>query len=336
MKKVIPGILIGLAAGVIATSLFLKRPEEKYSEEKHEEKGGEEEHKYHVEHGTNGETIVKLDKETQERMGLKVAALQEARVPMEVKGYGHVIDPTPLAMIAVEDRSARASLEASGREYERLKALFAQEQNVSTRALEAAEAAMKKDQILLEAAKAKLALTLGHAAMTRSNLQELVESLISLKKALVRIDVPLGESLPSLPTGGRVAGLAAEERPMPAQLFGAAPTADPQTQGQGFLFLLSSNALPPGSAVVGWLQVAGDEVTGVSVPRAAVIRHEGEAFVYVQTDEDAFERKEIELDRPLESGWFVHGAITAKQNVVVVGGQQLLSEELKGEGGEEE
>jgi hypothetical protein len=41
------------------------------------------------------------------------------------------------------------------------------------------------------------------------------------------------------------------------------------------------------------------------------------------------------LDSPLPNGWFVTKGLKAQDKVVTVGGQELLSEELKGQGGEE-
>jgi len=44
---------------------------------------------------------------------------------------------------------------------------------------------------------------------------------------------------------------------------------------------------------------------------------------------EAFTRVPVPLDRPTESGWFVAKVVTATNNVVVIGAQTLLSEELK-------
>jgi hypothetical protein len=88
------------------------------------------------------------------------------------------------------------------------------------------------------------------------------------------------------------------------------------------------------SAVIAWLSLPGEPEKGVIVPRESVIRHEGEAFVYVQTGGEKFERKEIELEHPLSKGWFV-GQLKPGTKLVITGAQQLLSEELKGEGGGE-
>ncbi|MCX6905594.1 MAG: hypothetical protein NTW03_19370, partial [Verrucomicrobia bacterium] len=74
--------------------------------------------------------------------------------------------------------------------------------------------------------------------------------------------------------------------------------------------------------------------SGVTVPREALLRHAGEVFVYLQTGDEIFVRQEVELERPTESGWFVREGLKPQDKVVTVGAQQLLSEELKGQGGE--
>ena len=321
--RMILAILAGVIIGVGLTWTFL-RHSEKEEKPKEEHKEGS-----RVQHGTNGETFLKIDKATQEHIGLKTAPVEAVQLRPEVKGYGQVLDPTPLTLLLVDQLSAEASLNASKKEFERLKTLYAQDQNVSTRALETAEAAMRKDQILAEAAKSKLALTLGPITSAQTNLQAFVESLVSLKRSLVRIDLPLGESLQAQPEGGRVAPLTAEEHPLPTKFLGPAPVADPQTQGQGFLFLLEDKPLPPGTAVIGWLQTPGEAQSGVIVPRAAIIRHEGDTYVYVQNGEEIFEHKDIEVERPTEKGWFVRSGIKPQDKVVITGAQQLLAEEFK-------
>ncbi len=102
-------------------------------------------------------------------------------------------------------------------------------------------------------------------------------------------------------------------------------------QGQGFLFLVktSSPSLAPGRAVSGYLQLAGEPLSGCIVPDSAVLRHAGRAWVYVQTGEETFARREIALDHPSEEGWFVSGSVSANDRVVMHGAQALLSEEQK-------
>ena len=329
MKRTLLALIVGSIVGGLITFAVVRRSPESHKEKHEEEK------KSIVGHGTNGETVLKLDKERQEHIGLQTAPLQSAQLRPEIKAYGQVLDPTPYATLLIDTLSAQAALQASSNEYQRLKALYTQDQNVSARALETAEAAMKRDSLLLAAAKTKLALALGESVSNQSNLQAFVESLVSLKQGLVRIDIPIGESLPAAPEAARIAALGGDEHPVSARFLGAAPLASAQTQGQGFLFLIETNPPPPGAAILGFLQVPGDALNGVLVPRTAILRHEGEAFVYVQSSDDTFERKQIELDRPLSSGFFVHEGLSPGDRVVIAGAQQLLSAELNASGAEE-
>jgi len=330
MKNIILGILVGLAIGGVATWVTLKHHDEKEPEKKEEAKEAK-----RVQTSTNGEVFLKLDKEAQERAGLKVAALESVESTPEIKGFGRVLDPAPLATQWVDITSAEAAYEASTKEYERLKVLHEQNQNVSTRALEAAQAAAKRDKILLEAAKVRLRLAWGQPVAERKDLPAFVGELISLKSAVIRIDLPLGQTLSALPSGARIAPVAEDQRLSDGEILGLATSADPQVQGQGFLFLVQSNSLLPGASVVGYLKVPGAPKRGVLVPNAALIRYEGEVFVYLQTSDDTFQREDVKLDSPMPNGWLVTTDLSAGQKVVITGAQELLSEELKSKTAEE-
>lgn len=325
MKKIISGTVVGLAAGGLVTWNVM-RPHPP---------GGEPEHKEEsrAQRGTNGEMVLKLDRDAQERAGLQVEPLAAARLSPEVKGYGRVLDPAPLAALVAEFLPAHVAAQASQQEFERTKTLHAQN-NASTRALQLAEAAARRDQLLLESVRTRFVLSWGRAVAEQNDLPSFVRSLTTLENTLVRIDLPAGEALKSAPTGARLVLISAEESPMEAQFLGPAPSVDPQTQGQGFLFLVKASQQKPaaGAGVTGYLKIAGEPQSGVTVPRPAVIRADGKTWIYVQTADDAFRRKEIVLDRPLENGWFVASGVAAEDKVVIVGAPQLLSEELKSRG----
>ncbi len=328
MTKIIFGILAGLALGAAATWTVLKHGEHG---EKAEEEHKEESRVLH----TNDQTFVKLDKEAQEKAGLQLAALEAATLPPGINVTGRVLDPAPLAAVISEIATARTMLDASRKELERLQVL-AKDQNTSARLLEAAAAAVQRDQIAADAAHLKLVTGWGRAITGQQDLPALVAMLAMQEAALVRLDVPLGEAPKEPPTGARIASLNSPESPVEAQWIGPAPSADPQTQGQGFLCLVKGSSLAPATAVTGWLVLPGQPEQGVIIPRAAIVRHEGEAFVYVQTTEELFLRKEVELHHPAAKGWFTDEGFKPGDKVVTVGAQQILSEELKGEGGEEE
>src|SRR5438876_8185 len=83
---------------------------------------------------------------------------------------------------------AHVAAETSQREFERLKTL-AEQNNASVRALQAAEAAAKRDQLLVESLRTKLILGWGKAVLERDDPPAFVKSLASREKALVRGDM---------------------------------------------------------------------------------------------------------------------------------------------------
>jgi hypothetical protein len=330
MKKVFLGIVVGLVAGGAGVWVFLHHDEAGESDAKKEEHNPES----RVQHGTNGEVFLQLDKAAQERAGLKTAILEAAQLQPELKAFGRVLDPASLAAGMTDGATARAQLNGSSKELERLKILHGQNQNISTRALEAAEAIVKRDQIAVEAVQIRLVSTWGSALAKRADLDALVRSLVTQESALVRIDVPASEKLGGAPTGARVSLLSAPEAPLPADFLGPAVSADAQTLGRGFLFLVKGNSLAANAPLLAWLSLPGEMANGVIVPRDAIVRHDGEAFIYVQTGADAFARSKIQLEHPLDKGWFTD-ELKRGMKVVVSGAQQLLSEELKSQGGAE-
>ena len=283
-----------------------------------------------VGHGTNGEAVVNLDLSTQRLIGLRTAALEAATQAPAVKAYGRALEPAALLALASETASARAALAASSKEYQRLNALFAQGQNASAKALESARAAMEHDQIALQAAEAQLVATWGKAVAEEPDRAAFLGSLAKLECVLVRLDLPAGDSLSEAPVAAQLV-LPGTNAPLEARFLGRATTTDPQVQGTGFLFVATNTAaqLAPGLALTGFLQLPGSPLHGVVVPNAAIVRAADRAWVYVQTGDTTFQRRELALDRPVAEGWFVTGGLAPNDRVVVTGAQTLLSEERK-------
>ncbi len=288
-----------------------------------------------VKHGPNGDTIITLDAATQKTIGLQTTTLEPARLEPELKAYGRVLDISPLAASAADLTAAQATSEASQAELKRLKTLAAQS-NASERALQAAEAAAVRDQTQVESVRLRLLANWGGAIAQRQDLPELVRSLGSLASALVQLNVSAGQPVTAVPAGARLFTLADPTTPVYAQLLGPAPVVDPQMQARGFLFLVPTNSLrlAPGFAVTGFLVMPGETQTGVALPRQAVVRFNGAAWVYLQTADETFERVEVKLEHPLDNSWFVSERLKPQDKIVTLGAQQLLSEELKNQAAE--
>lgn len=283
-----------------------------------------------VQRGANGEAVVNLDPAAQRLVGLATAPLAAATLAPEVEAYGRVLDPSSLVGLLSDFASAQAALEASSREHQRVNALFREGENASAKARDAAEAAMKRDQIARQAAEARLVSEWGRSVATEPELGAFVQALAARQSVLVRLDLPAGEIPGAAPTGARLA-LPGRAPPVAARLLGRAPTADPQVQGEGFLLVVTNApaALSPGLAVTGFLQWPGEPARGVAVPDDAVVRWADRAWVYVQTGDTTFARREIPLNHPTAGGWFVGLGVAPGDRLVVTGAQTLLSEERK-------
>ena len=323
MKKTL--LLILLVAAGCAKKDEPPKPEEKKTESP-----------WKLSRNTHVEPVLTLDAATVARVGLQTAPLAAAQLSPDVKAYGRVLDPAALATAVAESMAAGATADASQMDFQRIKTL-AEQNNASTRSLQNAEAAASRDAAQAIAARIRLRAMWGEVIANSKDLGGMVESLASGASALVRLDLPAGEVLKSNPTGARVFALADESTPFDATFFGAAPNVDAQTQGRGFVFLVTKpqGQFKPGGAVLGYIRLTGDAQSGVLVPREAVVHADGHAWVYVTTEAGTFTRKEILTTRALSGGYFVGEPLAAGEKIVALGAQQLLSEELKGLGGPE-
>jgi hypothetical protein len=71
-------------------------------------------------------------------------------------------------------------------------------------------------------------------------------------------------------------------------------------------------------------------VSGVVLPRAALLRHDSRVWVYVQTGADTFVRKEVREYRPVPNGWFVAKGFAPGDHIVAAGNTALLDAESPG------
>lgn len=298
----------------------------------------EDENKITVTHDTNGNVVVGMDDETQGNAGIVVANPVAAQFAPEVKAYGHVVDPAPIADLMLQLAAAEATYDNSHQELERAKTLKT-ENNTSDRALQSAEATYKENMFAAMGLRAKIQLTWGDKlADSTGNVfvppgaeRKAPQALNPFAEgySLIRLDLPAGESLGSMSDTARVVPLRTNTQSVIAQYYDEIPAVDSQTLMHSYLFS-STNSLKAGEPVTGYLRMPGEPLKGVIIPRDAVVRTEGKGWVYVLgSNGESFTRKEIPLDHSSDDGWFVANGITAADHVVVTGAQILLSGELK-------
>ena len=250
----------------------------------------------------------------------------------------------------------QASVDASRAAFERVKALNANDKNMSDRAVQEAEARLKADEARLSAARKNAAqlesaskaqaggagpvaliARAGEVVEVIAHANESVESgqqilrVAQFDSMLARVDLPAGEAANSRISSARIVPVGHEDRQVRGERVSLASTTDPKTLGEGYLFRVAGlgTILRPGAAVTAYLQVPGKSAVGILIPQSAVVRSAGKTWVYRQVAEDKFTRAEVNLDRSTARGWLVMQAISAGDRLVTIGAQILLSEEQK-------
>ena len=284
--------------------------------------------------------------------GTSIGTIEPRLAPIE-----RVDLATRISDARADAEAAEARVIAARANFQRARILNADNKNISDRALQEAEASLKTEEARLAAARRNAAELDAAAArqatgttpmplpvsrggevveiLARPN--ETIESgqpilrVARFDTLLVRVDVPAGEIVDRRLTMARIVAVGQEDRPLTGQRVSVAPTVDPSTLGQGFLFRIAgaSTSLRPGAAVVAYLQAPGAAQHGVIVPYSAIVRAGGKTWVFRQLEPDEFSRREVAADRTTGKGVLVLESLKPGDRIVVEGAQFLLSEEQK-------
>ena len=315
MKRTLLGIIIGLAIGALGMRLMTGHGAAEKSTDAAPAKPE-----------AKKENPLQLNAAKREAAGIVLARPATATLTPEVKGFGRVLDSTPLIALMAEEETARTALAASQKDLARLKQLFASETNVSAQAVETAEAVEARDRVAVDSAHRRLAASWGHE-VAGANGKSLLAAL-EKGAALARVDLLPGDASATAPKTVAV-GLAGSEETFPAEVVGLAPVVDPQMQGTSYLVLVRDHALSAGAALRSTIAGAGSAESALIIPRSAVVYHQGSAWIYVLGEEDTFERKIVSLGRISPAGVVVLTGLDPDHQVVTTGAKQLLSAELQ-------
>jgi hypothetical protein len=282
-----------------------------------------------------------MDTATQIQNGIRTDSLTSAENQTEISAYGTVLGLQPLidlraryaAGLADAD-TASATLAASRQEYQRSRVLYQDNQNVSLKSYQAAQAAYRSDQARTEAAALNLqniqaemrqqfGATLTHWALSTRSPE--FARLLNRQEVLLRITVPLDDGIAA---PARIKIDANDKRRLPAQLVSLSPQSDPAIQGSAFIYRAAA-ALASGTRIAAYLPTTKQAARGIVIPADAIVWYGGQPWAYVQMNAKQFGRYPVAEQSPTLGGFFVTRGFKAEQRVVVSGAQLLLSEELK-------
>ncbi|NMM35891.1 MAG: metal transporter [Glaciimonas sp.] len=289
----------------------------------------------------NGLTTVMLDTAIQAQSGIRSEPLAATNHQADVTAYGTVLDLQPLIDLRTHYMSAQAdadataaSAAASRMEFERNRILYQDNQNVSLKTYQTAQAAYLSDQAKMQAAstntqnvrataRQQFGETLGRWALDAHSLQ--LERLLNRQEVLLRVTVPLGDNV-QIPATIQVA--ANNTQRAPAYLVSPATQSDPAVQGRAYIYRTAA-PIAVGTNVAAYLPTSTQTTQGTFIPASAIVWYGGQPWAYVQTRPDRFARRPVSQHTPLDGGFFVTESIAPGEHVVVRGAQLLLSEELR-------
>ncbi|MGZ8947265.1 MAG: efflux RND transporter periplasmic adaptor subunit, partial [Methylococcaceae bacterium] len=116
-----------------------------------------------------------------------------------------------------------------------------------------------------------------------------------------------------------------------AQLISLATRTETVAQGESYYFQTDDKNIITGMNVTAWIPEANEQMTGVIIPKSALIWYMDQAFVYIKSTEDAFNRRTLQYYSETADGYFIPDAIKPGEQIVTKGAQMLLSEELRGQ-----
>ncbi|RQS71502.1 efflux RND transporter periplasmic adaptor subunit [Burkholderia sp. Bp8963] len=292
----------------------------------------------------NGETVVVVPPDEQRASRIEVAPLAATTVRSERTAYATVVDLQPLFDLhnrlasALADRdSARELAATSQAQYERSRVLYADDRNVSQKALQDAQAAAQAARAKLQSADATqsaLAATMRQqfgdaltgAAMTPD--AGLFPRLLAGRAVVVRVTLPSGDA-DAAPARVTVDG--PDGQPVAAQKLSVSPLGDPAVQGMPWLYV-AERALPVGMRTSAHLPSPNPGAATLVIPERAVVWYGGQPWAYVRTAPDRFTRRAVPADSAGDRGFVATTGFHAGDALVTQGAQLLLSEEQKPQG----
>jgi hypothetical protein len=289
----------------------------------------------------DGRTLVRLTAPERDRIGLVTEVRPAAPHRQELTAYGTVLDLARITELAnsyagavAALQTARARVEVSASAARRARSLGAGV--VAVAQIETAEGTLLTDQASVAVAESQLRTlaatarqewgsVLGKAIVERA---PLVTRLIERVDFLVQVTLPPGEGL-AQPPQTAYAEVPPQSERVALRLVSGATRTDPRIQGQSFFYLVSGESgLLPGTSTMAFLP-AERAVKGVLVPEDAVVHGEGGTWVYRGTGDGAFVRHPVRPDAPMSADAFVVQDLPDGCEIVLRGGQALLSEEMK-------
>ncbi|MFI3218458.1 MAG: hypothetical protein QX189_04990 [Methylococcales bacterium] len=292
----------------------------------------------------DGQTVIHLDAKAQQQSGLKTIPLKSATYHAEFTAYGKVLAIQPLVelrhryLLALTERNAAsAKFKQAEQNIKRQQTLYG-EGITAKRSLEDQQTQWQIDKAQLEATHFQDQVIKEEAALTwGKNLSEWalatntdkLNALLSGQQKLLKITLPSNQQLVDNPKTIAIDSAGNRGKAQQAQLITVAPQTDTGTQGISYFFQTPAKNISIGMNITAWIAESDSQTSGVMIPKSALLWAMDQAFVYVKTDDNTFSRRAIARYTLSNDGYFISEGLQPDEELVITGGQMLLSEELR-------
>ena len=327
-------LLLGMAIGAAASWLWLKESITAERETSEASARPDDDAAESAPANSSAPAHVQLDASARSLADIATQAVEATRVAPEVHTPGRVLDGGELLAALRERRAAReavhaqqALLASQRARLDRLRGFAARGEITVTRELNALEVAVRREADAVAARAAQLAqlqTTLRArwgAALINSD--ELETQLAEGKAQLVEF---AAEQPPA------TVNIARDEQRATAQtatVLGAAPTALGSTGSATWVARVNDGNLRVAMRVSVWVPQGESQISGVLLPKSALVWHGGAPWYYVESASNVFERRRLDAAVDHELGMVVASGLEVGTQVVVRGAQALLAEELR-------
>jgi len=293
-----------------------------------------------------GQSVVRLHTEAQKLSGIETIRLKPASRYVEFTAYGKAVNIHPL--LALRNRYLLALTERSS-----AKAKFRQaEQNInrqqdlyrdgvsSKRSLQEQQAQWQSYKAQVDATDFQGKAIIDEALITwgkeltnwvMSNDSNKFGDFLSGRQTLLQITLPANKHLPDTVQTIYIEASGNRSKAHKAELISMATRIESAAQGESYYFRTGSKDIITGMNVTAWIPEQNEQMTGVIIPKSALIWYMDQSFVYLKTAEDTFSHRTLEHYSASGDGYFIPDGIKPGEQIVTKGAQMLLSEELRGQ-----
>jgi hypothetical protein len=275
--------------------------------------------------------------------GILTRVIDPADYLPEIRAFGNVLALDPLLDLEEQWRAAASDLKIAAAELQASRAAFRQVEELYKDSAVARikheqskmawlsalarheQAAAKADAVRLRA-RQNWGETLT-AWATQGNSPEF-KNLIGLKSVLLSVSFRPGENLPQGIHTVFVHRSAERVNARPAELISSAPVTAEKSQGERYFFSTAAGSLRTGMHLYVWIPVPGAARRAIEIPPEALVWRDGRPWIYMKTAEESFLRHAVDNAVGYGDRWFIADELDRSAEVVVNGGQMLLSEEF--------